>query len=340
MWLKLALLSLVVASEPNFAASKPPGGGGGGGGSIPCSLKRCYVVGNNADVVRTPSPGLLLAGGGIDQDAAMQWMIQKSGGGDFVVIRATGTDAYNPYIYALGPVDSVETMIINSRALAATSYVVDRLQKAEAIFIAGGSQDDYVNFWKDTPVETEINAAIARGVPVGGTSAGLAVLGQFSYSALVGSVDSPTVLANPYNSGVTLARDFIQAPMLGGLITDSHFVTRDRMGRLLGFMARLVKDGWTPSIKAVGIDEATALAVESNGDAMLFGSGAAYFLKRSGLPEVCVANTALTYTNVSVYKIQGIGAAFNLSTWVGAGGDSYSLSAQLGTLSSSDGSIY
>lgn len=337
MWLKSPVLGLVVVAQFAHAGSsaKPPGGGG-----ISCSLKRCYVFGNDADVVRAPSPGFLLAGGGLDQHDAMRWMVQKSGGGDFVVIRATGTDAYNPYIYALGSVDSVETMIINSRTLAATSYVVDRLRKAEAIFIAGGSQDDYVNFWKDTPVETEINAAIARGVPVGGTSAGLAVLGQFSYSAVVASVDSPTVLANPYNSSVTLARDFIQIPILAGLITDSHFVTGDRMGRLMGFMARLVKDGWTSSVKAVGIDEATALAVEANGDAMPFGSGAIYFLQRSGLPEVCVANTKLTYTNVSVYKIQGQGAGFNLNSWVGAGGDSYVLSAELGVLRSSDGSIY
>jgi hypothetical protein len=35
-------------------------------------------------------------GGGTDVDAAFQWMCQRSGGGDFLVIRATGTDAYNP----------------------------------------------------------------------------------------------------------------------------------------------------------------------------------------------------------------------------------------------------
>lgn len=41
-------------------------------------------------------------GGGTDVDAAFKWMIERSGGGNFVVIRTAGTDAYNPYIYNLG----------------------------------------------------------------------------------------------------------------------------------------------------------------------------------------------------------------------------------------------
>ncbi|HEX8618930.1 MAG TPA: peptidase, partial [Thermoanaerobaculia bacterium] len=56
-----------------------------------------YVTGSSADVTTTTSAGTVLMGGGSDVAAAFQWMIGKSGGGDFVVIRATGTDAYNPW---------------------------------------------------------------------------------------------------------------------------------------------------------------------------------------------------------------------------------------------------
>jgi len=52
-----------------------------------------YYVGNNSDVTTSTSPGLVLMGGGSDVDEAYRWMIQKSGGGDFVVIRASGSDA-------------------------------------------------------------------------------------------------------------------------------------------------------------------------------------------------------------------------------------------------------
>src|SRR6476469_8534778 len=64
-----------------------------------------FVAGNPADAQpsATLSPGLVLMGGGTDVDAAFQWMCQRAGGGDFLVIRTTGTDAYNPYIQQLCP---------------------------------------------------------------------------------------------------------------------------------------------------------------------------------------------------------------------------------------------
>jgi cyanophycinase len=41
-------------------------------------------------------------GGGTDVDEAFRWMSSRAVGGDFVVIRATGADEYNQYVYDLG----------------------------------------------------------------------------------------------------------------------------------------------------------------------------------------------------------------------------------------------
>ncbi len=300
-----------------------------------------YVVGNSGDVTASTSAGTLLMGGGTDVDAAFQWMIGKSGGGDFVVIRASGTDAYNPYIYALGTVDSVETIIIKNRTAASDPFVLDKINNAEALFIAGGDQYDYVSFWKGTPVEDAIHNLVARNVPVGGTSAGLAVLGEFVFSAENGTVDSPTALKNPYGRRIALERDFLTIPFMGNLITDSHFVTRDRMGRLVTFLARIVNDNWTSQARGLGIDERTAIVVDENGMASLLGSGSAYFLTTPGKPEVCLNRTALVYNNVSVYRISG-SATFNFATWTGSGGTEYAVSAGNGVLTSTQagGGIY
>ena len=299
-----------------------------------------FAVGNQNDVVTTTTAGTVLMGGGTDVDAAFQWMIGKSGGGDFVVIRATGTDAYNPYIYALGTVDSVETLIIPSRAGAADPFVVAKIRNAEALWIAGGDQSDYINFWKGTPVADAINyVANTKHAPVGGTSAGLAVLGQFIYTGASGSITSSQALADPFHRYMTLDRDFVQIANLGGVITDSHFVTRDRFGRSVAFLARIIKDGWASSAHGIGIDEATAMLVEPNGAATRVGSGAAYFISSAGVPQTCVAGTPLTYTGLAVYKVSGA-ATFNLATWAGSGGTSYTVSANAGALSSSNGSIY
>lgn len=300
-----------------------------------------YVVGNAGDVTTTTSAGLLLMGGGTDVDAAFQWMISKSGGGDFVVIRASGTDAYNPYIYDFGGIDSVETIIIQNRAAASDPFVVSQIRNAEALFIAGGDQSNYVDYWKGTPVEDAIHYLVSRNVPIGGTSAGLAIMGEFVFSAANGTIYSDTALKNPYNRKVALDRDFLVLPYLNGVITDSHFVTRDRMGRLLTFLARIVQDGWSAEAKGIGIDERTALAVESDGSATVLGSGAAYFLKTPGLPEVCQPKTPLTYQNIDVYRVSG-SATFNFSTWTGTGGTSYQLDVDNGVVTSTQagGSIY
>ncbi|MBZ0094574.1 MAG: cyanophycinase [Sulfuricella sp.] len=300
-----------------------------------------YVVGNAGDVTTATTAGLLLMGGGPDVDEAFQWMSKKSGGGDFVVIRASGTDAYNPYIYAMGLVDSVETLIIKTRAAASDPFVVDKIRKAEALFIAGGDQYDYVKYWKGTPVEDAIHSLVKRNVPIGGTSAGLAILGEFLFSAQNGTVYSDDALANPYNRRVTLDRDFLTLPNMGKVITDGHLDYRDRMGRLVTFLARIVQDGWSAEAKGIGIDVETAIAVE-NGTASLFGTGAAYFLRTPGMPEVCQDRTPLTFRNLSVQRLSGSSGTFNVKNWSGNDTTNYTLSAEEGVLTSTQvgGGIY
>ncbi len=299
------------------------------------------VTGSTTDVVRPTSAGYLLMGGGTDVDEAMRWLIARSGSGDILVLRATGTSVYNPYIAGLGTVNSAATLILKTREASADPFVLDKIQHAEAIFLAGGDQSDYVRMWKDTPLEDAIRAATARGVPVGGTSAGLAVLGQFVYAALNASAVSATVLANPYDSSVTLDRGFLDLPGLEGLITDSHFVTRDRLGRLVTFLARLLQDGWTTDARGIGIDERTAVLVDAAGRATIAGSGAAYFLRAGGRPASCEPATPLRLDGAAVFRAAAP-ATFDVRSWTGSGGTGYRVSAAAGSLASTQpgGSVY
>jgi cyanophycinase len=302
-----------------------------------------FRVGSPTDVGTPTTPGTVLMGGGTDVDAAFQWMCARSGGGDFLVIRATGTDAYNPYIQQLCPNEnSVATLIIPNRAEASDPFVISAIQSAEALWIAGGDQSNCINYWKGTPVQDAINGLIARGVPVGGTSAGMNVLTQFVYSALAsqGSVSSDA-LADPFNRYITLDRDFANVATVTGVIGDPHFVTRDRMGRDLAFLCRIYVNGWSSTPRDISIDEKTALLIDAAGRATVVGSSTVYFLQAPGGPQVCQAKTPLTYQNISVYRIDATGT-FNLSTWKGSGGSAYTVSANAGALSStqSGGGIY
>jgi len=283
-----------------------------------------FRVGNANDVTTSTTPGTVLMGGGTDVDAAFQWMCGRSGNGDFLVIRATGTDAYNPYIQQLCPNEnSVATLIIPNRTAASDPFVVSTIQNAEALWIAGGDQSNYINFWKGTPVEDGLNALIARGVPIGGTSAGMNVLTEFVYSALASQgVTSSQALADPFTRYITLDRDFVNISTLQG-------------------MCRIYLNGWSNAPRDIAIDEKTALLIDAAGNGTVVGSSTVYFMQAPGAPQVCQPNTPLTYDNISVYRINSTGT-FNLGHWSGKGGVAYTVSANAGVLSStqSGGSIY
>jgi len=302
-----------------------------------------FRVGNANDTVTATTAGTVLMGGGTDVDAAFQWMCQRSGNGDFLVIRATGTDAYNPYIQQLCPGEnSVATLIIPNVAAAADPFVATTIRNAEALWIAGGDQSNYINFWKSTPVQTSVNDLIARGEPIGGTSAGMNVLTQFIYSALGSQgLTSAQGLADPFNKYLTLDRDFVNLTILRGIIGDPHFVTRDRMGRDLAFMCRIYQNGWSTSPLGISIDEKTALLIDAAGSGSVVGTSTVYFTRAPGAPESCQAGVPLTYQNISVYRINASGT-FDLTRWTGRSGTAYSVSANAGVLSSTQagGSVY
>ena len=308
---------------------------------------RYIRLGRKTDAQTRPTAGIAMMGGGSDLDEAFRWLCKKANGGDFLVLRARGDDAYDPYINGLCKLNSVATLIIPDRDAAQDPAVAEIIRHAEALFIAGGDQSRYVNFWRGTPVQDAINANLAAGKPIGGTSAGLAVLGEFAYGALGDAPDdedlaSVEVLRDPYFRRVRLVRGLLANPSLSGVLTDSHFAQRDRMGRSLGFLARIMQDAWSATPREIAIDEGSAVLLEADGRATVVGPGkGAYFLRPTQAPEVCQPKTPLTFRNITVYRTPA-GAHFDISKWSGEGGVSYSLSVEQGVIHSTQpgGSIY
>ena len=270
------------------------------------------IVGDTIDIKTPTRAGSVLMGGGTDVDEAFKWMISRSGGGNVVIIRASGTDDYNTYVDSLGKVSSVETLKIDSRDLANNDTVARFIRNAEMLFIAGGDQSNYMKYWKGTKTMAAINYLLnVKHVPVGGTSAGCAIMGGFYYSGEYESLTSGPALANPYD---TLLRvydnDLLQAPFLNHVITDQHYVTRSRQGRHVAFLSRIIKD---KNIYADGIasDEKTAVCIDENGKAIVLGKSKAYFLitdpKKS--PETCEPNKPLNWNYkqqaIRVYELPG-----------------------------------
>ena len=294
-----------------------------------------FRAGNSADSSAKPRGGYALMGGGAQQDPAFRFLCERANGGDFLILRANTEDDYakkvNEEIRGLCPLNSVGTIVFTDREDSDDPKVVQTIEQAEAIFFAGGDQSNYVRFWQDTPVQDALNRHIAGGKPVGGSSAGLAILGEFSFASIIDTIHSPEALADPFGNKVTISRDFLRIPLLGGTITDTHFAKRDRMGRLVVFLARILQDGWATRVRAIAVEENAAVLLEPDGSAKVAGAGQAYFLEARNSPEVCRRKTPLRFPGISVHRAPP-GTSFNVKTWSGEKGDDYQLSAENGEL--------
>jgi len=279
-----------------------------------------YLTGNPGDVSSGPlaGPALNLGGGGTDVDAALQAMIDLARGCtgcatkvDVVILRASGADGYNDYIFAMNGVDSVESLVITKASEANSAAVVATVTNAEVVFFAGGDQCDYVTLFKGGALEAAVESVYARGGSIGGTSAGMAIQGEFIYNGCVGSATSAEILANPFHRNATFTYDYFSWNDMGDVLTEQHLVTRDRMGRLYGFLARQIQDGKTPSALGVAADEVTSIVVDKNGLATVYGSGNAYFVLADHFPELCQARKPLTYSGYKMWR-RFPGQTFNL----------------------------
>ena len=301
-----------------------------------------YFTGNTTNITTNTEFGVCLMGGATENDNAIKWLMQKANGGDIVVLRCTGTSGYNNYMYSgLGlTVNSVETLVITSAAGATNPYVLNKVANAEMIWFAGGDQSNYVNFFKNNALEDLLNAHVnTKNAPIGGTSAGMAILGGKYFSALNGSVTSAQAMANPYVSNVTLGNnDFLNIPFLSNVISDTHFDNPDRKGRFATFLARYKQD-FGGTTYGIASNEYTAVCIDNSGKARVFGDYPnypeyAYFVQPNcenpnGI-ENCNANQALTWNfnglALKVYKVPGTQTGtnfFNVTNWeslVGQGG--------------------
>lgn len=274
-----------------------------------------YSIGDTAAATPArPDFGLMLMGGGDWVDDAFRWFVKRSGNGHIVILRASGSDDLQARMFEhIGGVSSVETFVFHNRAAADDPYVIKAIEHADGVFIAGGDQANYIRFWKGTALNRALDKHVAAGKPLGGTSAGLAILGAFSYGALDdGSITSKIALAQPLGAAVTLDQGFLHLRFLDRVITDSHFGKRDRLGRLIAFMAKARATQLVENPVGLGIDENTALCIDNDGSGTLFtGSGGhAWLVQASEPPTTANDHAALTWPGIT---ITGIGPESRLN---------------------------
>jgi cyanophycinase-like exopeptidase len=305
--------------------------------------------GTNKNTTAQPIPGILLIGGAeegrLGEYAATQWFLNRADGGDYLVLRSGGIGSQAAWIcdHYRALIASAAELWIDSRATANNPDVIRYIRNADALFITGGNQNEYEDYWEGSAVEDALNDSInIKKIPVAGTSAGMAILGDYYYALAHESVLSSEILNNPFhrNTKDIYRSDFIQVPFLKQVITDTHLDRLDanhpetRYGRLFGFLARVVNETDNPfPVYGIGLEEGAFVAINEKGIAKVFGNGTtkgqdAYFLQTQGVaPEQIQPGCPLIWNNhgkaVKVYKISGTpegSGHFDLNNWSNATG--------------------
>jgi cyanophycinase len=151
----------------------------------------------------------------------------------------------------------VTVMDFDTRRDACEPGRLERLAEASGVFFTGGNQLRLTTLLGGTAVAKLIRTANARGVTIGGTSAGASILSEHMIAA--GDEGSSVVAGS-----VRLA------PGLGltnRFIIDQHFRQRDRLGRLLTALA------YNPFAVGIGLDEDTAALIGPDETVEVEGSG-------------------------------------------------------------------
>jgi len=257
-----------------------------------------------------PSPGpLMIIGGAEDKlrrPTILKDFVTASGGPDarIVVIPTASSlgdevvEVYDALFRRLGA-GEVTACRPESREEAHDPDLVKVIDEASGVFMTGGNQLKLSAFITGTPFGDAMIAANARGVVIGGTSAGASILAE--HMIAFGSGGS-----TPKQRMSQLA---VGLGLVPGTVIDQHFEQRNRYGRLLSLVAQ------SPSLLGMGIDEDTA-AVIRDGRLSVVGRGSVTIVDGRNLVSNAyeAKRTAPLLVSGAVLHVLPAGGAFDLAT--------------------------
>jgi cyanophycinase len=239
---------------------------------------------------------LMLIGGAEDKvgsRAILRRFVELSGGttGRIAIIAAASEihgivgQTYHRIFSELG-VRDVRVLDLNRREQCSDPETIDALNDVTGIFLTGGNQLKLMTIIGGTPAATRLRRVYRHGAVVAGTSAGASAVCQHMMAYGL--------------SGTTPRKAMMHfAPGLGlitRLLVDQHFGARGRTGRLITAIAH------NPYLLGVGIDEDTAIEVDAERMARVFGRGSVMVVDGAGT----------TYNNIHRLPDQSPLAIFDL----------------------------
>lgn len=197
-------------------------------------------------ITGVPGPLVIVGGGGMPESVRRAFVeLAGKDKAKIVVIPTASADAGNSAQVdsfregwlKLSPA-SVTVLHAKDEKEANDETFLKPLTEATAVWFSGGDQSRIIARYRGTKFESTMMTLHRKGVVIGGTSAGAAIM-------------TPTMITGGRETA-TLGTGF---DLLPGFLVDQHFIRRNRKARLVGAMAS------KPGLVGLGIDEATAAVV-------------------------------------------------------------------------------
>jgi cyanophycinase len=145
-------------------------------------------------------------------------------------------------------IEEVRILHLDTREDALNEENHRLLDDVRVVFFSGGDQLRLVHKIGDTPIFQKLNELYIDGGTLAGTSSGAAAIAETMVTDGAGD-ESPEL------TSLDMAPGF---GFLDGVVVDSHFAERGRIGRLCAIVAQNSKN------LGIGIDEDTAICVEDD----------------------------------------------------------------------------
>ncbi len=194
---------------------------------------------------------------------------------------------------------------------AADQQTYDMIASFDGIWIRGGDQSRYYDEWVNTLTEDVMADLFHGGGVIGGTSAGAMILSE---QVSIGSAASYDATSDPFHPDIDLRDDMFSGPntVLPGVIVDTHFTERARLGRSAVFVGRTLSVHGA-DLLGIGIDSETALVIDADGISTVHGQGSVSFLHASATTLLGIAPAQPPYLTALAFDQLTEGFSYDLA---------------------------
>ena len=252
---------------------------------------------------------LLIIGGAEDKEGDCEILrefvrLADKRGGPLVIMTAATqypqkvSNEYLKIFRRLGT-EKVISLDIPSRQQAQLSSSAETIMAAGGIFFTGGDQLRITSLLGGTEIDFALHEAYRKGTVIAGTSAGASVM---SATMIIGGDED----SSPYQGAISMGPGM---GLVHQVVIDQHFAQRGRLGRLVSAVAQ------QPAILGIGIDEDTAVIINSKNCMKVLGSQTVTVVDGNRCEHTNVSEAkpeqALALTAITVHILPG-GYGFDL----------------------------